>query len=196
MPVEVALNTPLAEALNAAIQPKLVEVGWISGADDDSTLCEYIILMLVNGRTEDQVAAELSGELLNLGPDDPGARDFSRWLFEQVDLLNARLSGDGGQVPVAAGHGDGQVGDLARAVGDEHQFARAHRPGRRGRVVERAARPRGEDGIHVEIIPWPSGGRKPGGSAGPETQNACDHAVPPERPAHSTRTKPSSPRGS
>lgn len=95
MPVEVSLNTPLAEALNAAIQPKLVEVGWGTGGADDSALAEYIILMLVNGKTQDQIAAELSGDLLNLGPDDPSTRDFSQWLFEQIEALNAQLNGGG-----------------------------------------------------------------------------------------------------
>jgi hypothetical protein len=93
MGVEVALNTPLADALNDVIQPKLVEVGWSTGGVDDSALSEYIILMLVNGKTQEQIAAELSGDLLNLGPDDPGANDFSRWLFEQVEALDEKLNG-------------------------------------------------------------------------------------------------------
>lgn len=87
MPVDVELNTPLAEALNAAIQPKLVEVGWGTGGGDESALAEYIILMLVNGKTQDQIAAELSGDLLSLPADDPGVHDFSRWLFEQIDTF-------------------------------------------------------------------------------------------------------------
>lgn len=96
----VALETPLAHALNAAIQPKLVEVGWGTGGDDDSALTEYIMLMLVNGKTQEQIAAELSGDLLNLGPDDPGARDFALWLFEQVESLNAQINNSGnGAVP-------------------------------------------------------------------------------------------------
>ncbi|KAH8814952.1 hypothetical protein F5884DRAFT_693599 [Xylogone sp. PMI_703] len=94
MSVEVVLESPLAHALHAAIQPKLVEVGW-SGTADESALSEYIILMLANGKTQDQVAAELSGDLLNLPLDDPGARDFSQWLFEQVEILSAQLNGGG-----------------------------------------------------------------------------------------------------
>ncbi|KAI1082961.1 hypothetical protein F5B20DRAFT_530994 [Whalleya microplaca] len=93
MAVEVAMNTPLADALNTAIQPKLVEVGWATGGADDSALSEYIILMLVNGKTQEQIAAELAGDLLSLGPDDPGARDFAKWLFDEIDSLNARLNG-------------------------------------------------------------------------------------------------------
>lgn len=94
MAVQVTLNTPLAEALNNVVQPKLVEVGWSMGGADDSALSEYIILMLVNGKTQDQIASELSNDLLNLGPDDSGALDFSRWLFEQVEVLNAQINGD------------------------------------------------------------------------------------------------------
>lgn len=93
MAVEVALNTPLADALNSAIQPKLVEVGWASPGADDSALAEYIILMLVNGKTQDQIASELSGDLLSLGPDDPGAQEFARWLFEQINILSGQLNG-------------------------------------------------------------------------------------------------------
>ncbi|EPE29691.1 hypothetical protein GLAREA_00851 [Glarea lozoyensis ATCC 20868] len=95
MSVEVVLDSPLANALNMAIQPKLVEVGWSTGGADDSALSEYIILMLVNGKSQDAIAAELSGDLLNLGPDDPGARDFARWLFDQVEILNSQSGGNG-----------------------------------------------------------------------------------------------------
>ena len=92
MTVEVALDTPLADALTNVVQPKLAEVGWNTGLDD-SALGEYIILMLVNGKTQDQIAAELSNDLLSLPPEDSGATDFSRWLFEQVDLLNQQMNG-------------------------------------------------------------------------------------------------------
>ena len=87
-----SLNTPLAEALSNVVQPKLAEVGWSTG-HDDSALGEYIILMLVNGKTQEQIAAELSNDLLNLPPEDTGATDFAKWLFEQVDILNSQLNG-------------------------------------------------------------------------------------------------------
>ncbi|KAL8678472.1 MAG: hypothetical protein Q9186_005176 [Xanthomendoza sp. 1 TL-2023] len=100
MSVEVILNTPLADALSNVVQPKLTELGWSTGGPDDSALGEYIILMLVNGKTEDQIAAELSNDLLSFGPGDTGAADFAKWLFEQVLLLNAQISGDAApQVP-------------------------------------------------------------------------------------------------
>ncbi|KAL8721720.1 MAG: hypothetical protein Q9225_001670 [Loekoesia sp. 1 TL-2023] len=93
MSVEVSLNTPLADALSNVVQPKLTEIGWNTGGLDDSALGEYIILMLVNGKTQDQIAAELSNDLLSLGPDDTGATDFAKWLFEQVHLLDAQIHG-------------------------------------------------------------------------------------------------------
>jgi nuclear polyadenylated RNA-binding protein NAB2 len=135
MSVEVSLETPLAEALNAAIQPKLVEVGWSTGGVDDSALAEYIILMLVNGKTQDQIAAELSGDLLNLGPDDPGARDFSQWLFQQVEYLSGGDHAAGalasqtdgtsgsGQLEGTSSGQDAEMGDVA-ATGDSNVYAK------------------------------------------------------------------------
>jgi hypothetical protein len=93
MSVEVSLSSPLAEALNSVIEPKLIEIGWASDGLDQSALSEYIVLMLVNGKTQEQIAAELSGDLLNLGPNDPVAAEFSRWLFEQVEVISRQLSG-------------------------------------------------------------------------------------------------------
>ena len=90
--VEVALNTPLAEALSNVVQPKLSEVGW-STDGDDSALSEYIILMLVNGKTQEQIASELSNDLLSLPPEDTGAIEFASWLFQQVQILNSQLNG-------------------------------------------------------------------------------------------------------
>ncbi|KAL8667505.1 MAG: hypothetical protein Q9202_000721 [Teloschistes flavicans] len=98
MSVEVSLNTPLAEALSNAVQPKLTEIGWATGQSDDLALGEYIVLMLVNGKSQDQIAAELSNDLLQLAPDDNGAVDFAKWLFEQVYTLNAQLN-DGAAPP-------------------------------------------------------------------------------------------------
>jgi nuclear polyadenylated RNA-binding protein NAB2 len=120
MSVEVVLDTPLAHALNAAIQPKLVEVGWSTDAEG-SDLSEYIILMLANGKTQEQIAAELSGDLLNLGPDDPGARDFSQWLFRQVDALNSGVNvgtQDAGmtQADTSSGAQDADMGDISEGV--------------------------------------------------------------------------------
>lgn len=91
----VAVGTPLAEALGNVIQPKLVEMGWSSEGGDDSALTEYVILMLVNGKSQEQIAGELSNDLLGLGEGDTQALDFSRWLFEQVEILNRQINGGG-----------------------------------------------------------------------------------------------------
>lgn len=92
MAVEVALGTPLADALQNVVTPKLVEAGWSTGAADDLALSEYIILMLVNRKTQDQLASELSNDLLGLAPEDPAPIEFSRWLFEQVETLDRQLN--------------------------------------------------------------------------------------------------------
>lgn len=106
------MESPLAQQLNDLVQPKLLEVGWSTGGDD-SALAEYIILMLVNGKTQDQIASELSGDLLNLGPDDPGARDFSQWLFEQLSSL--QNGGGGSAQPGASIVQDADMGDVQEA---------------------------------------------------------------------------------
>lgn len=93
MAVAVTLNTPLAEALNNVVQPKLAEVGWSTGGQDDSALAEYVVLMLVNGKTREQVSAELSNDLLALEPGDTQVEEFSSWLFDQVVVLNNHLNG-------------------------------------------------------------------------------------------------------
>ncbi|KAL8691373.1 MAG: hypothetical protein Q9218_003393 [Villophora microphyllina] len=117
MSVEVSLKTPLAEALNTIIQPKLTEIGWATGQSDDLALGEYILLMLVNGRTQDQIAAELSNDLLQLPPDDTGADDFAKWLFEQVYTLNAQLNGSAAPPPQETQEG---LSNATHPIG-EHQ---------------------------------------------------------------------------
>ena len=96
-------NTPLAEQLSGVLQPKLVDLGWSSGGGDDSALAEYIVLMLVNGKTQDQIASELSNDLLNLGPEDTGAHDFAAWLFQQVELLTTPVNLDASAQATAPG---------------------------------------------------------------------------------------------
>ncbi|KAI0433587.1 hypothetical protein F5Y09DRAFT_328819 [Xylaria sp. FL1042] len=110
MSIEISLNTPLADALTSVIQPKLMEVGWAQ-SNDDAALSEYIILMLVNGKTQEQIAGELAGDLLSLGPDDPAARDFTHWLFDQINSLQSQLNDGVAQAGIAAG--DAAQGDAA-----------------------------------------------------------------------------------
>jgi hypothetical protein len=120
MPIDVSVGTPLAEALQNVVLPKLVEVGWSTGMQDD-TLSEYIILMLANGKAQDQIASELSNDLLDLGPDDQGAVEFAKWLFEQVQILAVKFNvaddasdANGG---AADGHGDIAIGDADMVEG-------------------------------------------------------------------------------
>lgn len=94
--MSITLNTPLAEALNAAIQEKLVEIGWSVPGEDTSPLSEYICLMLVNGKSQEQIAEELSGDLLGLAKEDDSATVFSGWLFAKVEKLGKETGG--GQV--------------------------------------------------------------------------------------------------
>jgi hypothetical protein len=103
MPIEVFQGSPLAAALQTAVQPKLAEFGWSTG--DDSTLCEYVILMLVNGKDEQQVASELASDLLDL-PDSSETEEFARWLFGEVDRLSRQqtVEQDAPAIDMAASH--------------------------------------------------------------------------------------------
>lgn len=92
MAVQLAVGTPLAEALNSAVHTKLLDVGW--GSEDDTSLAEFIVLMLVNGKTEDQIASELASDIL---PEGEGTQEFAHWLFEQVRTLQ-----NGGPTPPTA----------------------------------------------------------------------------------------------
>ncbi len=42
------MGTPLADALNTAIQGKIGELGWTGGGAEDSAMSEYFLLMLAN----------------------------------------------------------------------------------------------------------------------------------------------------
>lgn len=115
-----ALNTPMAEALSHRIQPKLVEIGWSVGDDDSSPLSEYICLMLVNGKSQSQIASELSGDLLGLGQNDSSTTEFAKWLFAQVEELQRESGGD-----PAASTSDENAG----AGGDQNDQNQQHQSG-------------------------------------------------------------------
>lgn len=91
MAVEVALDSPLAKQLQNDVHLKAVDQGW--AGSDDSGLSEYIVLMLVNGKSQAEVASELSTDLLDVSPDDPAVGDFTRWLFEQVNVISSQQNG-------------------------------------------------------------------------------------------------------
>jgi len=91
MSVEITLGTPLADALNMAIQSKIAELGWASGGAEGAAMSEYFVLMLANGKTESEIAAEIAGDLLGLGTEDATPPAFAKWLFEQIATLSAQL---------------------------------------------------------------------------------------------------------
>ena len=81
-------ESPLAEQLKSAVQAKAIEYSWTQD-EDDMSLAEYIVLMVANGKNQEQIAAELSGDLLQ---DATGIDEFTQWLTDYV----ARLTGAGG----------------------------------------------------------------------------------------------------
>ena len=101
----ISLDTPLAETLSHLVQDKITEIGW--GQEDDTSLAEYIVLMLANGKTQDQIASELAGDLLQ---DGEGIPEFAQWLFEQVAALR-----NGGQ-PVPGGFAQPQPESTAQSI--------------------------------------------------------------------------------
>jgi hypothetical protein len=111
MSLEIASQTPLAEAITASLLPKLVEVGWASEASDAGPIAEFVVLMLVNGKSQDGVVEEL----VNLtGSDNDSVVSFVEWLFGEVN----RLQNDGG-----AGAGAGAAGPDATGGWDASQDA-------------------------------------------------------------------------
>lgn len=92
MAVDFSIESPLAAQLQHLVQPKLAEFGWTTGGDDTS-LFEYILLMLANDKNEAQVAAELSNDLLDLGPENTETQQFAQWLFEQIEILKGQAGG-------------------------------------------------------------------------------------------------------
>lgn len=98
MAVDFSNESPLAIQLQSVVQPKLAEFGWTTGGDD-TTLFEYILLMLANDKNEAQVAAELSNDLLDLGPENTETQQFAQWLFEQIEVLKQQLAGGSAQAP-------------------------------------------------------------------------------------------------
>ena len=84
--VPVEAGSALAQSIQSVVQPKLVENGWVA-EENDTTLSEYVTMMIVNGKNLQGVTSELGGDLLGVGEDDPAVAAFAEWLFQQVQAL-------------------------------------------------------------------------------------------------------------
>ncbi|BGP36804.1 mRNA-binding protein nab2 [Rhodotorula kratochvilovae] len=74
---DIVPSSPEGQALQAAIQHKLAQLGWCE--DDDSVMAEYCLVMLGNRKTADQISTELS-DLIG----DSFDASFVAWLFDEV----------------------------------------------------------------------------------------------------------------
>ena len=92
--ITVEAGSPLAESIQRAVQPKLVENGWVA-EENDTTLSEYVTMMIVNGKNLQGVTSELGGDLLGVGEDDAAVGAFAEWLFQQVQALAGTTDGSG-----------------------------------------------------------------------------------------------------
>lgn len=79
---------PLADELKNAVQSQALERGWTQD-EDDASLAEYIVLMVANNKSEDEIVSELSNELLQGAS---GVEDFASWLMAYIKKLTG--SGD------------------------------------------------------------------------------------------------------
>ncbi|KAJ5388221.1 hypothetical protein N7509_010762 [Penicillium cosmopolitanum] len=151
-------DSPLAAAVASVIQPKLVEMGWSTDDGQESALIEYIVLMLINGKSQEQLANELSNDFLGLDEGDTQALEFSNWLFGQVQMLNQQINGGpdvgsngiaGGQQSAPTGlnpeapgfqmNGDAEMGDVGDSVPTGPKAMRGGRGGR-GRMLNQINR--------------------------------------------------------
>lgn len=83
----VEAGSALAQQIQALVQPKLMENSWVA-EETDTTLAEYVTMMIVNGKDLQGVQSELGSDLLGLDDDDQSVIDFAQWLFEQVRSLS------------------------------------------------------------------------------------------------------------
>ena len=89
-----AISPDALLAIQSRVQPKLVENGWVA-EETDTTLSEYVSMMLVNGKNVQGVKAELGGDLLGVGEEDPAVGAFAEWLFEEVQALTGPATTNG-----------------------------------------------------------------------------------------------------
>ena len=114
MAVEIHQGSELANALQAAFHDKVIELGW-GGNNDATALAEYLVLMLANKKTQDEIAREGVIDLLGLDANDPAAPEFARWAFEQVEILSQQhqstVPTEGAATEKGGNHGAVEMGD-------------------------------------------------------------------------------------
>lgn len=103
MSADLSQGSPLANALNEAIQLKIADLGWASAGAEGAAMSEYFVLMLANGKTAADISAEISGDLLGLGPEDQTAPAFAQWLVDQHHTLVAQMSAAAAPAPNGQG---------------------------------------------------------------------------------------------
>lgn len=83
----------IATSLTDLVQSKVAEIGWSSGAEDDSALAQYIVLMLGNDKSKEAIMTELTNDLLGADASKATASQFVDWLFQTVIDLTAQQNG-------------------------------------------------------------------------------------------------------
>lgn len=166
-------ESPLAEQLKNAVQAKAIEYSWTQD-EDDTSLAEYIVLMVANGKNQEQITSELSGELLQ---DASGIDEFAQWLTEYV----AKLTG-----------ADGNDESVQETAQDEQQIPAAYDNDLGESAPDNA--PKGPKGLHG----GPRGGR--GGRNSATGRGGFDAALHRTRGSDRinshTRGAPKGPKGS
>ncbi|KAK5080964.1 hypothetical protein LTR05_008281 [Lithohypha guttulata] len=180
-------NSPLAEKLKATVQQKALEMGWTEDSDDTS-LSEYIILLLANGKSRDEIANELSTELI---PGAEGIEEFSTWLSGTVAKLTGTNAGDKPaqaqqpqeQAPIPAAYetdlGESAPDNAPKGPKSQSISSRGSRGGRGGTPVRASFdaalhRTRGNDRINSHTRGAPKGPKQMNGKPSPGMQKALN----------------------
>ena len=115
---QIEAGSALAQSIQNQVQAKVVEQGWAE--ESDVTLSEYVLTMLVEGKDQQSVKAEIGGDLLGLPEDDPQVAEFANWLFEHLRSIAAgqqsQQQGGAQQAQQAQAGQDTQMDDATAPV--------------------------------------------------------------------------------
>ena len=173
--IPVEEGSALAQAIQSAVQAKLIENTW-AAEENDTTLSEYVTMMLVNGKDFQGVQSELGGELLGIGEDDPSVVEFTGWLFGQVQAMagpqeqaatvgQSMMDGGGQEDDGSALQGvqDSEMGDAGATATGEGVYVHHHFPSLHTRVLTLDNRPSGPKAMRNGNTAGSTGGRGRGG---------------------------------